>query len=224
MKNVAFKLLISLLILSITVTGISFNYESAYGESGYSGATDAGIWEEPTDSGIDKPENKRKTTEPSINKKKEKDNISPQADSTEYISVEQITGSKAVTGVSPSASFTSSNSAIATYENGKILGHAEGVTLVKIPADGGGFKKCYVSVYYKYPQPKSAIVSGSQKLSHWAEWNNTDYNGDTMSDGDVVSAKWRAKSTRHPVMKPCNTSKKGQNPAIFQVKTSMKDR
>jgi hypothetical protein len=96
--------------------------------------------------------------------------------STEYfIDIEQHIGEHAVAGTVTAA--TSSAVAQATFEGGRILGHAQGVADVEIAFAGGDTALYHVSVYRKYPQPKTAVIltaGDGTHLSKWARNGNTD--------------------------------------------------
>ena len=89
--------------------------------------------------------------------------IAKAADSVRYINLENEIGEESITEVSPGAvpvnrSSDNYDPAVATFENGRIKAHSSGICVIQLQKSDGGIVTCYVSVWYKYPQPKTSRV------------------------------------------------------------------
>jgi hypothetical protein len=125
---------------------------------------------------------------------KSKGGISTQATSNHYISLEQYIGEYDITD-SVSSSHTDASS-VASYSDGRIIAKDEGVATVTLTMADSNIRVYHVSVYLKYPQPKTAIVYTSADgtvLTQWAESGNTDYVDGlhAVSDGGRITIHHR---------------------------------
>jgi hypothetical protein len=74
---------------------------------------------------------------------------------------------------------------------------------VEIAFAGGDTALYHVSVYRKYPQPKTAVILAAGDGTHLSKWarngNTDDVAGPvTVSQGDVVTLLWRAGDQDNP--------------------------
>jgi hypothetical protein len=121
--------------------------------------------------------------------------ITPKATTEHYLDLPQYAGSHTVTGTVTSS--ISTYPTVASFENGKILAHAQGIADVTLTMQNGDIDIYHISSYYQYPQPKLSVVTSNgdnKRLSKWAKFENTDYITDTVriSDGDLLTVLHRA--------------------------------
>lgn len=106
--------------------------------------------------------------------------IAKAADSVRYINLENEIGEESITEVSPGAvpvnrSSDNYDPAVATFENGRIKAHSSGICVIQLQKSDGGIVTCYVSVWYKYPQPKTSRVDKNNVvLRKWGKCDETE--------------------------------------------------
>ncbi|MDR3224700.1 MAG: Ig-like domain-containing protein [Clostridiales Family XIII bacterium] len=127
--------------------------------------------------------------------KTSKGGITLQATTEYFISIPQLDGTYSISGTVASASTTDSTRA--TFSGGRIVGHTQGVATVTLNMENGDVRNYHVSVYYKYPQPKTSVVFASgdgKKLTRWGKVGNSD---DVSPErelvaGELITILWRA--------------------------------
>ncbi|MDR0596468.1 MAG: Ig-like domain-containing protein [Clostridiales Family XIII bacterium] len=121
--------------------------------------------------------------------------VSPQAQTEHFVNLPQIEGEHQISG--GVTSWDTTDSTIATFGGGKILGHDQGVATVTLHMAGGNVEVYRVSVYFKYPQPKSSIIypsGGGERMLMWGKVGNSDYTSPArvLVAGERITLLWRA--------------------------------
>ena len=95
-----------------------------------------------------------------------------------------------------SPTWSSSDTSVATIDSsGLVHAQAEGDATITAAFSDGTSSQYYVSVYYAYPQRKTAQVYASadgSPLCSWGMPGNSDYTGDVLTGGDTVTVLYRA--------------------------------
>jgi len=199
---------IVILITVLVFTTVSYSLADT-GDNGISsgavsndeGASPAAVEEEPSDA-TSQPVEPDETTDGATQIDSEESpastsqgGISPQATTEHFINIPQFDGAYPISGDVASASTTDSTRA--TFLGGKILGHEQGVATVTLNMANGNVGIYHISVYYKYPQPKTTIIFASgdgEKLMKWGKVGNNDYVSPerALVEGERVTLLWRA--------------------------------
>lgn len=124
------------------------------------------------------------------------------ADTVRYINLENEIGEERVSEVSSGTIPVNSSSenydpSVATFEDGKIKAHSSGICVIQLQKLKGGILTCYISVWYKYPQPKTSRVDKDNVvLRRWGKCDETEGTPVAKGESLVVLARVNDKTAK----------------------------
>ncbi|MCL2655399.1 MAG: Ig-like domain-containing protein, partial [Coriobacteriia bacterium] len=119
------------------------------------------------------------------------------APSSSFFMIPQYSGKQQLTATGTgSPVWSSSDDTIATVDtSGMVRAQAEGNAIITASFSDRTSSEYYVSVYYAYPQPKTAQIylsADGKPLCLWGMSGNTDYTGDVLTGAETVTLLYRA--------------------------------